>query len=228
MAAMTAQQTRERILQAAVAEFGAKGYAGARTLGIARRAGVNQQLIAYHFGGKQGLLDELRRRWAEKQAGLVPEGATFADAFAAYLDATLDEPEWAKLVVWQALGDGVDGDGIGDGDGVADSTDSASGRGRSGEEEQGRASTPPADDDRLRQAVERTRARQRAGEIDDRLEPEFVQLLAHVLAFAPIAMPHIVQGIFGIDPLSGEYRRRCRAQLEKILTPRSVPEGARP
>lgn len=223
MAAMTAQQTRERILQAAVAEFGAKGYAGARTLGIARRAGVNQQLIAYHFGGKQGLLDELRRRWAEKQAGLVPEGATFADAFAAYLDATLDEPEWAKLVVWQALGDGVDG-----GDGVGGSADAASGRDRVGEEEQCRASTPPADDDRLRQAVERTRARQRAGEIDDRLEPEFVQLLAHVLAFAPIAMPHIVQGIFGIDPLSGEYRRRCRAQLEKILIPRSVSEGARP
>ena len=31
-----AEQTRERILTAAVAEFGAKGYAGARTAGIRR------------------------------------------------------------------------------------------------------------------------------------------------------------------------------------------------
>src|SRR5882757_2725457 len=85
-----AEQTRERILDAAMAEFGAKGYSGARTAGIAARAGVNQQLISYYFGGKQGLLDELRNQWA---------------ASAAYLDATLDRPDWARLVVWQALGD---------------------------------------------------------------------------------------------------------------------------
>jgi TetR/AcrR family transcriptional regulator len=202
-----AEQTRARILDAAVAEFGAKGYAGARTAGIAKRAGVNQQLIAYHFGGKQGLLDELRRRWAEKQRALAPSGSTFADAFAAYLDATLDEPDWARLVIWQALGD-------------------------SREDEREATS---ATREHLQRGLERTRDRQAAGEISDRLEPEFVLLLAHVLAFAPIAMPQIVEGIFGIDPLSPEYRRRCLEQLAGIveagpaLEPRHVDsEGIKP
>ncbi|WP_433246214.1 TetR/AcrR family transcriptional regulator [Streptosporangium sp. CA-135522] len=102
----SAERTRERILQAAVEEFGAKGYSGARTAGIATRAGVNQQLISYHFGGKQGLLDELRRRWAEREAALVPPDASFAESFSTYLDATLDQPDWSRLVIWQALGDG--------------------------------------------------------------------------------------------------------------------------
>jgi AcrR family transcriptional regulator len=36
-----------------------------RTADIATRAGVNPQLISYYFDGKQGLLDELRRRWQQ-------------------------------------------------------------------------------------------------------------------------------------------------------------------
>src|SRR5690348_10932603 len=100
----TAEQTRDRILAAALAEFGAKGYSGARTAGIASRAGVNQQLIAYYFGGKQGLLDELRRRWETAQAGYSPADTAFADSVAAYLDLTLDRPDWARLLVWRALG----------------------------------------------------------------------------------------------------------------------------
>ena len=100
-----AELTRERILRAALEEFGAKGFAGARTASIAARAGVNQQLISYHFGGKQGLLDELRRRWSSVESTLVPPNASFEDGFAAYLEATLDNPNWARLVLWQALGD---------------------------------------------------------------------------------------------------------------------------
>ncbi|NUR62907.1 MAG: TetR/AcrR family transcriptional regulator [Catenulispora sp.] len=198
---MKAQQTRERILAAAVAEFGAKGYAGARTAGIAARAGVNQQLIAYHFGGKGGLLDELRRRWDARQSSIAPAGATFAETFAGYLDATLDEPAWARLVVWEALGDR---------------------REDAGQEEHSRRSALEA---RLQAGVERIRQRQRDGELSDRIEPEFVLLLSHLLAFAPIAMPQIVEGIFGVEPLSGEYRRRCREQLARIVAPVSGTES---
>src|SRR6185437_9002566 len=98
-----AEQTRERILEAAVAEFGAKGFAGARTAEIAARAGVNQQLIAYHFGGKQGLLDELRARWADAQSAARPAAATpLAESVRTYLDLTLDQPDWSRLVVWRA------------------------------------------------------------------------------------------------------------------------------
>ncbi len=43
------------ILAAARGEFGEHGFAGGRVDRIARRAGVNKQLIFYYFGSKQGL-----------------------------------------------------------------------------------------------------------------------------------------------------------------------------
>ncbi|WP_405394836.1 TetR family transcriptional regulator [Microbispora hainanensis] len=185
-----AERTRERILAAAVEEFGAKGYAGARTAAIAARAGVNQQLISYYFGGKQGLVEELRRRWARSQENVTPPGATYAESVVAHLDATLDNPDWSRLVIWQALGDG---------------------------------SSPESDDewaaaqrDRLRQAVERTRRRQKEGEITGELDAEFVLLVAYALAFAPIALPRMVEGIVGADPLSKDYREWVVGQLDRM------------
>ncbi|HVK26426.1 MAG TPA: TetR family transcriptional regulator [Actinokineospora sp.] len=191
-----AEQTRKRILQAAVEEFGAKGYSGARTAGIAARAGVNQQLISYHFGGKEGLLNELRRQWAAADAERVPEDATFAQSLSAYFDATLDRPEWSRLVIWQALGDTPDSE---------DETRERTQRRRVG----------------MQEAVERVRRRQRDGEIVDDLDPEFVLLLSYLLAFAPIALPQHVHGILGVDPLSSEYRHRVQEQLLRIVAPHS-------
>jgi len=47
--------TRERILQAAIAEFAAKGFSGARTEAIARTAASNIRMIYHYFGNKEGL-----------------------------------------------------------------------------------------------------------------------------------------------------------------------------
>lgn len=47
--------TRARILKAALREFAHLGLAGARVDVIARRAGVNKQVLYYHFGNKEGL-----------------------------------------------------------------------------------------------------------------------------------------------------------------------------
>ncbi|WPB55783.1 TetR/AcrR family transcriptional regulator [Xylophilus sp. GOD-11R] len=66
-------KTRARILKAAVAEFSAKGFSGARTEAIARRAKTNIRMLYHYFGGKDGLyvgvLEEvlLRLRAAELQ-----------------------------------------------------------------------------------------------------------------------------------------------------------------
>jgi AcrR family transcriptional regulator len=48
-------QSRQTILDAARAEFGEHGYAGARISRIAARARLNKQLIYYYFGSKSGL-----------------------------------------------------------------------------------------------------------------------------------------------------------------------------
>ncbi|MDR8409723.1 TetR family transcriptional regulator [Nonomuraea sp. 3-1Str] len=189
-----ANGTRERILAAAVAEFGAKGYSGARTAGIAARAGVNQQLISYYFGGKQGLLDELRRRWQEVQAEIVPPGASFAESLGAHLDATLDRPDWARLVVWQALGD-------------CPFVDAEEGRRQAERQREAMAAS-----------VDKTRRRQEDGEIRAGLDPAFALLAAYAIIFAPITMPHLVRDILGGDPLSLETRQVLRTQLVQLLT----------
>ena len=55
------EATRERILEAAVETFAEKGFLGASTREIARRADTNQGLITYHFRSK----DELWRAAAD-------------------------------------------------------------------------------------------------------------------------------------------------------------------
>ena len=47
--------TKARILKAGLAEFGAKGYGGARTESIAKRAKCNIRMLYHYFGGKEGL-----------------------------------------------------------------------------------------------------------------------------------------------------------------------------
>lgn len=49
------QVTRQSILQAAVHEFARYGLPGARVDTIAARAGLNKQLLYYHFGNKEDL-----------------------------------------------------------------------------------------------------------------------------------------------------------------------------
>jgi TetR/AcrR family transcriptional regulator len=50
-----ADQTRARILDAAVRQFSENGLAGARTEQIAEAAGVNKALLYYYFEGKEAL-----------------------------------------------------------------------------------------------------------------------------------------------------------------------------
>jgi AcrR family transcriptional regulator len=51
--------TRERIFEAATAEFALKGFAGARIDVIARKAEINKQRIYAYFGDKDGLFTEV-------------------------------------------------------------------------------------------------------------------------------------------------------------------------
>lgn len=49
------EAARARILEAALAAFGASGFKGATTRQIADEAGVNLPALKYYFGGKEGL-----------------------------------------------------------------------------------------------------------------------------------------------------------------------------
>ena len=49
------EKSRARILATAIAEFSSRGYSGARTATIARRAKVNVRMLYHYFGGKDAL-----------------------------------------------------------------------------------------------------------------------------------------------------------------------------
>ena len=73
-ASAQADDTRDRLLDAAEFEFAAVGLSGARVDTIARRAKINKQLIYYHFGDKdslyQAVLERAYSRIREKEFGL--------------------------------------------------------------------------------------------------------------------------------------------------------------
>ena len=73
-----ADQTRTRILDAAVREFSENGLAGARTEQIAEAAGVNKALLYYYFKGKNALYAAALEWIAEVCATAIPaEGYVF-------------------------------------------------------------------------------------------------------------------------------------------------------
>ncbi|MDF4251245.1 TetR family transcriptional regulator [Streptomyces sp. WMMB303] len=92
-----------RLLDAAMDEFAAKGYAGARVQDIADRAGLNKQLIAYHFGGKEGLWNALNRRWARREETFNRPEVPLDEVMAHYLHQALDDPRGPRLSAWTGL-----------------------------------------------------------------------------------------------------------------------------
>lgn len=67
------EDTRRRLLEAALPVFARDGYDGVSTRRIAEAAGANVAAIAYHFGGKRGLYLAVARHVAERNgAALAP------------------------------------------------------------------------------------------------------------------------------------------------------------
>lgn len=75
------EETRQRILDAACAVFGQKGYRGATHVEICRRAGTNTAAINYHFGSKEELY---RSAWRHAVSAAdemnPPDGGVSGDA----------------------------------------------------------------------------------------------------------------------------------------------------
>ena len=184
-----AERTRARILDAALAEFADKGYAGARVRQIAERAGVNAQLISYYFGGKEGLYRELVQRWHSWEAGIDQAGLSFADVNVAYLQATLDQPDLMRMFVWEGLTHG----------------------GRSSD------GAPAHTDSEGPDEVADLRRRQASGEVADDVDAGYLMLALMGILTTPVTMPHMVQRLCGVEADSEEFRARFPEQLRRIL-----------
>ncbi|MGH3411009.1 MAG: TetR/AcrR family transcriptional regulator, partial [Streptosporangiaceae bacterium] len=96
-------RTRQALLDAALEEFSARGYAGARVRDIADRAGVSKDLISYHFGGKDGLYREVQRAWLARESTFYDHDLPLAELAARYLHDALADPRPMRLLGWRGL-----------------------------------------------------------------------------------------------------------------------------
>lgn len=107
-----AQRTREAILAAAIEEFSAEGYAGARIDAIATSSRANKQRIYAYFGSKDGLFraiqaDAIAKLIACEEAVLAraeaePERLT-AHLQDGYIAFHREHPEFRRILAWANL-----------------------------------------------------------------------------------------------------------------------------
>jgi AcrR family transcriptional regulator len=98
-----AERTRQQLLDAAVVEFGAHGFGGARVSEIAARAGVNKQLISYYFGGKEGLYRAVADRWRAGEPAIAADAESLGEVVAAYARTSIAQPDLLRLLVREAV-----------------------------------------------------------------------------------------------------------------------------
>lgn len=109
-----ARRSRDRLFEAALDVFAAKGYDGARVEEIAALAGVNKQRLYAYFGSKGGLYREVLM--AEYAAAARHEGLAAlcerdlpdltARIVACFFDVHAANPRFWRLLCWENLNGG--------------------------------------------------------------------------------------------------------------------------
>jgi AcrR family transcriptional regulator len=99
-----AQATKQRIFEAATAEFAQYGIAGARIDRIAAASGSNKAMIYAYYGSKDGLFDAVGLEWISRHSNDVPMDAQDLPEYAGRLfDQYQKHPELMRLVTWAQL-----------------------------------------------------------------------------------------------------------------------------
>ncbi|MCX4242717.1 TetR/AcrR family transcriptional regulator [Paraliomyxa miuraensis] len=105
------EASRAAILDAAERLFLERGFAGASMSEIAKGSGVTKSLIHHHFGSKEALWREVkRRRFADYHAQQLalfarqgPTAALLRESMGVYLRFLLDNPATVRLMSWVQL-----------------------------------------------------------------------------------------------------------------------------
>lgn len=184
------EKTKRLLLDAAVEEFAASGFQGARVDRIAKSAGVNKERIYQYFGNKEQLFATVLDCELKKLAGAVPLTPEAAADLPGHVGRIYDyhvaHPHFSRLVHWEALELGGDCD-------------------------------LPAEEERTAHylaKVESIAAAQRAGEIDPGLDPRVLMLVVVHLAQMWSSLPQIVKMLMtGNGDDSPEARRAAVVAL---------------
>jgi TetR/AcrR family transcriptional regulator len=181
------ERTKARILEAAKAEFGAKGFAAARVGDIADNAGVNKQLISYYFGGKEGLYDELTTANLRHNVSITDHDQPLDEIAKGFIEGNTADPDMARMFLWENFTDDTD------------DTETRKQR------------------EFLRGQVEYMHARQAAGDFPADLDPGHLLLILISAASAPLAFPRVARAISGQEPASEDFADAYAEQLSLLL-----------
>jgi AcrR family transcriptional regulator len=181
-------RSRERILSAALKEFSAKGFAGARVDAIARRAGINKRMLYHYFGDKEGLFKAVlsrkitqRQAWAETLSGEPEETLPF------WFEMTCKDADWVRLFQWEAL--------QGNWQNVINEIERL---------------------ESMARAVERIRRQQERGQISTELDPRHVMLTMRSLTMFPVAFPQLTRLITGKSVFDPKFQKERVEFLKKF------------
>jgi AcrR family transcriptional regulator len=98
------EQTRQRILSAALKEFARHGFAGARVDVIARSARINKRMLYHYFGNKEVLFRAvLRRKISERKAWFADAPQQVLEALPYWVELMASDPDWIRLLQFEAL-----------------------------------------------------------------------------------------------------------------------------
>jgi AcrR family transcriptional regulator len=183
------ERTRERILVAALHEFAARGFAGARVDMIARRAPANKRMIYHYFGDKGGLfravikfkLDERMARFKSYASAGLGEGIPLL------FRQNCEDLDWCRLLAWESL--------------------------------QSPGNRVHDEQDRRRRVTFTNaliRRQQKEGKLNKGMRAEHFHLAMASLAIFPLVMPQLARLILGKTVMDKNFQRDYAKFLETI------------
>lgn len=182
--------TRERILDAAKAEFAAAGFGGARVDAIAEAADVNKRMLYHYFGDKRGLYREVYVRQVIAHGEVTSDNPADPVAAAPYwYDEVCRDRPWTRLLAWEALTEQSEGS--------------------VGAEELRR---------NYEGAIGWIRQAQTTGLLDADVDPELYLLMTIALNMFPDTMPQVTRSVTGMDPTSEGFQARWRSFVAETIT----------
>lgn len=182
------QRTRERILAAALREFAAHGFTGARVDAIARRAGSNKRMLYHYFGDKAGLFQAALHEKIARRASLAdayPDDP--AERIPAWFLTTCADAEWVRIISWESL-----------------------------QNPGGRAVDEKSRRKIALQHVGNIRRQQKSGVFNPATKASFALLAMASLAIFPQAFPQLTRLISGQPVTDPQFQRNYAAFLKQM------------
>jgi AcrR family transcriptional regulator len=184
-----AERTRRKILDAAKEEFFANGNTGARIESIAKRAGLNKQLIYHYFKGKDELINETIADFTSSiptENLILPANPVNIAEFRYNVNKE-HLMDFLKFTSWEAI------------DQVPKNTN--------GEESRKKV---------LQSYVKDMASKQEMGLVPEELDPSLITLMISSLTIYPLLYSNVTRMITGLEAEDPEFQKKWEEFLHLI------------